>query len=346
MTKTPLMLLCYDGSPEAAHAIDVAAALLAPRRVVVVDVAPLLTPAERVATTESVVPGAAGFSDLNRENALARAEEGAERAQRAGLQARGLGIVSARTWEGILRAAYDVEATVIVVGSRHLRGLQELTEESVSHRVMAETRRPVFIVPQADQVAVPDGLVLLCDDGTAGGRATVELAATLLRSRRAVAVDAQHVPASVAYSAEPSNGPWLDEQDAASARRRADALAATASQLGFQTETFETAAPRRWLAVAEAADDLDAAVVVCADPRTAYEVSVHTLRPVLLVRSPRQSAETQRRSLLDRARRFWGPSPAPDHPLSDGEREPEPARIDRAARQWEGVFGDRLRRDD
>jgi nucleotide-binding universal stress UspA family protein len=285
MTKTPLMLLCYDGSPEAAHAIDVAATLLAPRRAVVVQVAPLLTPAERIATVASVAPGAAGFSDLNRENALARAKDGVERAQRAGLEARGLGIVSARSWEGILTAADDVEATVIVVGSRNLRGLQEVTEESVSQRVTADARRPVFIVPQADQVAVPDGLVLLCDDGTAGGRGTVELAATLLRSRRAVAVDAQRVPASVAYSVEPSNGPWLNEPNAEAARRRADELAATARQLGFETATFETAAPRRWLAVAEAADDLDAGVVVCADPRTAHEVSLHTLRPVLLAHS-------------------------------------------------------------
>jgi nucleotide-binding universal stress UspA family protein len=332
MTKTPPMLLCYDGSPEAAHAIDVAATLLAPLRAVVVNVAPQLTPAEHVAT------------------------EGAERAQRAGLEARGLGIVSARTWEGILTAADDVEATVIVVGSRNLRGLHKLTEESVSRRVAADARRPVFIVPQADQVAAPDGLVLLCDDGTAGGRATVEVAATLLRSRHAVAVDAQHVPASVAYSAEPSNGPWLDEQDAEAARRRADALAATARQLGFQTVTFATAAARRWLAVAEAADDLDAGVVACADPRTAHEVSVHTLRPVLLVPSPQIAETTQTmfsgslrtapRALLDRARRFWGTAPAPDHPLTEAERQPEPTIHDRAARQWEGVYGDTLRPGD
>jgi hypothetical protein len=55
------MLLCYDGSAEAAHAIDVAATLLAPRWAVVVDVAPLLTPAQHVATIASVVPGAAGL---------------------------------------------------------------------------------------------------------------------------------------------------------------------------------------------------------------------------------------------------------------------------------------------
>jgi nucleotide-binding universal stress UspA family protein len=321
MTKTPPMLLCYDGSLEATHAIDVAATVLAPRPAVVVDVAPRLTPAELVA------------------------KNGAEHAQRAGLQARGLGIVSARTWEGILAAADDVEASVIVLGSRHLRGLHAVLEDRVSHHVTADARRPVFIVPQADQVAAPDGLVLLCDDGTDAGRDTVELGATLLRSRRAVAVDAQQAPASVAYSAEPSNGPWLDEQDAEAARGRADTLAGFARQLGFQTVTFETASARRWLAVAEAADDLDAGVVVCADPRTAYEVSVHTLRPVLLVPSS-GSLRTGPRALLDRARRFWGPAQAPDHPLSEAERKPEPTMTDRAAREWQGVFGDTLRPDD
>ena len=253
------MLLCYDGSPEAAHAIDVAATLLAPRPAVVVDVASLITPAERVA------------------------HEGAERAQRTGLQVRPLGIVAARPWEGLLTAADDVEAAVIVVGSRNLRGLHKLTEESVSQRVTAGARRPVFIVPQAEQAADAEGLVLLCDDGTPDRRGTVELAAMLLRSRTAVALDARRVSASVAYSDEPSNGPWLDQADAKAARRRADALAATARRFGFRTATFETAAPKRWLGVAEAADDLDAGVVVSADPRTAHEVSAHTLRPVLFL---------------------------------------------------------------
>jgi hypothetical protein len=55
---------------------------------------------------------------------------------------------------------------------------------------------------------------------------------------------------------------------------------------------------------------------------------------------------TAPRALLDRARRFWGPAPAPDHPLSEAEREPEPTRTDLAARDWEGVFGDGLRPDD
>lgn len=61
---------------------------------------------------------------------------------------------------------------------------------------------------------------------------------------------------------------------------------------------------------------------------------------------PKWPASVHRIRLPDRVRRLWGPSPAPDHPLSEEERKPEPTRTDRAAREWEGVFGDTLRPGD
>ena len=66
------ILICYDGSDEAHHAIDVAAELLGPRRAVVLDIGPVLTTAESFATLSSVVPGTA-FEDLNEDDALQRA---------------------------------------------------------------------------------------------------------------------------------------------------------------------------------------------------------------------------------------------------------------------------------
>jgi nucleotide-binding universal stress UspA family protein len=143
------VLICYDGSTGAQHAVDAAAALLGPRRAVVLDVGPPLTPAESVAVTAPVSPAFA-FEQLNADDALVRAETGAERARRAGFVARARGDVAAPTWEGIVDVADEIEAALIVTGSRGLNGVRELFEGSVSHQVVEHAGRPVLIVPAAD----------------------------------------------------------------------------------------------------------------------------------------------------------------------------------------------------
>jgi nucleotide-binding universal stress UspA family protein len=140
------ILVCYDGSDDAKRAVDAAAALLAPRPAVVLNVAPAMTLAESVATTPSLVPGGA-FEDLNRADALIRAEAGASRARRAGLDAEALATIAPTTWQGIVDVADELDVSVIVVGSRGLGGLRELARGSVSHDVATHTRRPVLIVP-------------------------------------------------------------------------------------------------------------------------------------------------------------------------------------------------------
>ena len=75
MSDSPI-LICYDDSKGARHAIEVAAQLFSGRRAVVLDVAPPLTVAESYAAVGGVVPD---FEELNTEDALARARVGAER---------------------------------------------------------------------------------------------------------------------------------------------------------------------------------------------------------------------------------------------------------------------------
>jgi nucleotide-binding universal stress UspA family protein len=140
------MLICYDGSSEAEQAIDAAAALLGQRHAVVLDVGPIMTFAEAVSATSSVVPGNA-YDDLNKADALQRAETGAEFARRAGLTAEPRAELSAATWSGIVTVADEIDASVIVIGSRGLSGLQEHALGSVSHDVASHARRPVLIVP-------------------------------------------------------------------------------------------------------------------------------------------------------------------------------------------------------
>jgi nucleotide-binding universal stress UspA family protein len=148
MENAPI-LICYDGSADADRAIDAAAALLGPRLAIVLDVGPAITPVESLATLSPVVPGAA-FEQLNAEDALARARVGAERARRAGFLAEARGEVVAPTWEGIVDVAEEIDAAVIVLGSRALDGVHELFEGSVSHQVAEHAGRPVLIVPPAN----------------------------------------------------------------------------------------------------------------------------------------------------------------------------------------------------
>ena len=74
--ETKPILICYDGSDEARRAIDTAAALLASHDAVVVEVSPIMTFAEAMTATNSVVPGNA-YDDLNKSAALEHAEDGA-----------------------------------------------------------------------------------------------------------------------------------------------------------------------------------------------------------------------------------------------------------------------------
>jgi nucleotide-binding universal stress UspA family protein len=147
MTKESApILICYDGSANAERAVDVAAALLGPRRAVVLTVAPPLTLAEAAAATSSVVPGGA-FEDLNKADALQRARAGVSYALGAGLEAQPRVAIASTTWRGIVDVADELDAGVIVIGSRGLTGVRELARGSVSHGVTTHARRPVLIVP-------------------------------------------------------------------------------------------------------------------------------------------------------------------------------------------------------
>ena len=145
MDDTPI-LICYDGSPGAVRAIEAAATLLGPRRAVVLDVAPPITPAESVATISPLVPGEA-FEQLNTADAGQVAAQGAELARSSGFEAGARGALGAPTWEGVVDVADELDAAVIVIGSRGLSGLRETLDGSLSHQVAEHAGRPVLIVP-------------------------------------------------------------------------------------------------------------------------------------------------------------------------------------------------------
>jgi nucleotide-binding universal stress UspA family protein len=141
---TSSLLICYDGSEGARRAVDAAARLLVERTAVILAVAAPTT-AVQALDTLGTVPQAP--EELNLETAVRSAEEGADYARRAGLTAHARGELAAPTWKRIVDVADELDAAVIVIGSRGLKGVRELVEGSLSHEVAEHAGRPVLIVP-------------------------------------------------------------------------------------------------------------------------------------------------------------------------------------------------------
>ena len=139
-------LICYDGTASAQGALAVAAQLLAGRRAIVLNVGPLPIVAD---TYAEVGPGPAELDRVVFDEAMQRAEAGAELARHLGLDAVAHADVDSPAWQGIVEVATGVDAAVIVVGSRGLQGLRGLVEGSVSHDVVRHAGRPVLVVPEA-----------------------------------------------------------------------------------------------------------------------------------------------------------------------------------------------------
>jgi nucleotide-binding universal stress UspA family protein len=140
----PPMLICYDGSDGARRAVDSAVELLGGRAAVVLAVAVPAT-ASQYLDSLATIPEAP--EEANLQAAALRAQEGAEYARGAGLTAEPRGEIAAPTWKGIVDVADELDAGVIVIGSRGLSGLKEMLQGSLSHQVAEHAGRPVLIMP-------------------------------------------------------------------------------------------------------------------------------------------------------------------------------------------------------
>jgi nucleotide-binding universal stress UspA family protein len=138
------ILICYDGSEDARRAIVVAASLLQQRDAVVLNVGPMETVAGDYIAID---PDATRVDHLIAQDALARAKAGAELVRAAGFRAEARSDVDSRSWSGIVDVADDIDAAVIVIGSRGLSGLKEIVAGSLSHQVTEHAGRPVLIAP-------------------------------------------------------------------------------------------------------------------------------------------------------------------------------------------------------
>ena len=81
---------------------------------------------------------------------MEKARAGADRAREAGFRAEPRAELEEPVWEGIVDVADELDAAVIVLGSRGLKSIREQFEGSVSHEVVQHAGRPVLIVPPPD----------------------------------------------------------------------------------------------------------------------------------------------------------------------------------------------------
>jgi nucleotide-binding universal stress UspA family protein len=145
------LLLCYDRSEGATHAIQRAGALFPGSRAIVVTAwqAPAgLNTIDWYGATPSTV----NFAEFDRaaaESAGRAASEGVRVAEHAGLDAEAEVIEAAGpVWETILELAEQHDAATIVMGSRGLTGLRSMLLGSVSNAVAHHADRPTLIIPR------------------------------------------------------------------------------------------------------------------------------------------------------------------------------------------------------
>jgi nucleotide-binding universal stress UspA family protein len=143
------LLLCYDGSADAAHAIEHAGTLFKGRSAVVVTVWQPIAGFAGIAWLGASV-GTVDVAELDQEaaeNGARVAAEGVRIAQKAGLTAESLVIKAAGpVWKTILELADRQDAGAIVMGSRGLTGVRSMLLGSVSSAVAEHAGRPTLII--------------------------------------------------------------------------------------------------------------------------------------------------------------------------------------------------------
>jgi nucleotide-binding universal stress UspA family protein len=150
-----MILICYDGSDDAKAAIEQGARLLAGQEATVLTIwQPFVDVLARTPSGFGLAAGIADNSDqidaASRQSAEDRAAEGAELANKAGFQAEPRTVAEdASTADAILRAAKELGATAILLGSRGLGGVKSLLMGSVSHGVIQHADRAVIIIPSS-----------------------------------------------------------------------------------------------------------------------------------------------------------------------------------------------------
>jgi nucleotide-binding universal stress UspA family protein len=151
MPDAPL-ILCYDGSEDAKHAIQLASELLAAERALVLTIwQPAATLGAGLGDTAAMI----NFAELDRaaaEEGDRIAAEGTRIAQAAGLDAQPLAVkADGPVWHTIVETADRCDAAAIAMGSRGLTPLRSILLGSVSTGVVHHADRPTLVIRRPSQ---------------------------------------------------------------------------------------------------------------------------------------------------------------------------------------------------
>lgn len=161
IAKGPIVL-CFDGSEDASHAIAMAGDMLDGQDAVVLSVwepvavwhaydpATVLT-----APLTKLASNALGLDDIARGLARERVKTGVELARKVGFDPRER-VARGKPWRVICDIADELEAELIVLGARGLSRVQSALLGSVSAAVVQHARRPVLIVPHHVRIGRSD----------------------------------------------------------------------------------------------------------------------------------------------------------------------------------------------
>jgi nucleotide-binding universal stress UspA family protein len=149
-----MLLIAYDGSPDAKAAIQHAGELMPGTAATVLTIwEPFTTLLDRTPETLRPLAMVRDSAEIDRQSAADAEEssrEGVELAREVGLDATGLVTsLNGSTADTIIAQADDLDVDAIVVGSRGLTGMALLLG-SVSLAVVQRADRTVVIVPSAD----------------------------------------------------------------------------------------------------------------------------------------------------------------------------------------------------
>ncbi len=143
-------LLCYDGSEDARHAIEQAAAIFGGGKAVVAHVwrppSTFSIPGRFIGKQHPLAAAAAEFDASAAEEAERVAAEGVEIAQKAGFTAEPQTAKSGRAaWLALATLADDRDAKAVVVGSRGGSQIGDAVLGSVAHGLVNHSTRPVLV---------------------------------------------------------------------------------------------------------------------------------------------------------------------------------------------------------
>jgi nucleotide-binding universal stress UspA family protein len=144
------ILICFDGSDRAAHAIAVAGQLFPGAEATVVHVWETIEHiVARYAALAPYLGESIGEADASAEEQSGTlAQDGVKLAEQAGLKASAYNATLVTSvWEAVLDAAEAHHAAAIITGTRSLKGVREVIAGTLSHALLQHSAIPLLAIP-------------------------------------------------------------------------------------------------------------------------------------------------------------------------------------------------------